>query len=106
VARGLLNGIARCGGCGDTMTVELVRGLRRYVCGCTRAVPADELDVIVLGRLYDRRRSTGATGPARLCEESQLVDRFLTDVTVGRDWTRPTVRWADAPTSTARAGRT
>ena len=95
VARGLLTGRVRCRECRTDMSVELVRGLRRYVCRCGRAVPADELDVLVLGRIYDRRRSAGATEPVRLCDESVVVDSFLGAVSVGRDWTRPTVRWAD-----------
>jgi hypothetical protein len=93
VARGLLNGRVRCGGCGAEMVIATVRGQRRYTCRCTRAVPADDLDVLVLGRIYDRRRSAGATEPVGLDGESVLVDRFLREVTVGRDWARPTLRW-------------
>jgi hypothetical protein len=87
------------------MSVELVRGLRRYVCRCARAVPADELDVLVLGRIYDRRRSAGEVGPVRLSEEATLVDRFVRAVTVGPQWTRPSVRWAD-PAGYARVAPT
>ena len=46
-------------------------------------MPADDLDVLVLGRIYDRRRSTGATEPVGLDGEPVLVDRFLRGVTVG-----------------------
>ena len=94
VYRGLLSGRVRCGGCAADMVVETVRGLRRYTCRCVRSVPADDLDVLVLGRIYDRRRSTGATEPVGLDGEPVLVDRFLRGVTVGRDWARPTLRWA------------
>jgi hypothetical protein len=87
------------------MTVETIRGLRRYICRCSRAVPADELDVLVLGRLYDRRRSTGRADPVRLCDEAHLVDTYLRGVTIGPDWTRPAIRWADPPTSTAAEAR-
>jgi len=106
VARGLLNGLVHCGTCGADMTAEPIRGLRRYICRCSRAVPADELDVLVLGRLYDRRRSTGRADPVRLCDEAHLVDTYLRGVTVGADWTRPTIRWAEVvPTSTAAESR-
>src|ERR1700754_3515273 len=94
VARGLCNGLVDCGACGAEMTVETIRGLRRYICRCTRAVPADELDVLVLGRVYDRRRSTGRADPVRLCDEAHLIDTYLLRVTVGPDWTRPSIRWA------------
>jgi len=93
VSRALLNGLVHCGMCGTAMTAETIRGLRRYVCRCSRAVPADELDVLVLGRVYDRRRSTGHTDPVRLCDESALIDAALRTVTIGPDWTRPTIAW-------------
>ncbi|SNT59359.1 hypothetical protein SAMN05421812_111166 [Asanoa hainanensis] len=106
VARGLCNGLVHCGTCGADMTAETIRGLRRYICRCSRAVPADELDVLVLGRLYDRRRSSGQVDPVRLCDEAHLVDTYLRGVTVGADWTRPAIRWAEpAATSTAAEGR-
>ncbi|GAA1889421.1 zinc ribbon domain-containing protein [Asanoa iriomotensis] len=106
VTRGLLNGRVHCGTCGAEMTAETIRGLRRYICRCSRAVPADELDVLVLGRVYDRRRSTGRADPVRLCDEAHLVDTYLRGVTVGADWTRPVIRWAEvAPTATAAEGR-
>ncbi|HET6212902.1 MAG TPA: hypothetical protein VFE14_08530 [Micromonosporaceae bacterium] len=96
-ARGMLEGLLRCEICGAAAVVRAVRDERRYVCACPRHLPVDCLDVVVLGLVYDRRRQLGKPLDAALGDEPALLRTFVAEVTVGKDWSRPTITWHLSP---------
>jgi hypothetical protein len=76
----------------------IVRGRNCYLCECAnRAIPCVDLDVTVLGLLYDRRRAMGAnTSPVALADEPRVVARLVTRVRVDAAPLSPRITWTDA----------
>jgi hypothetical protein len=79
------------------MRRAIVRGRNCYLCACeNRAIPCVDLDVTVLGLLYDRRRAKGmGTGPVALCDEPQLVAESVTRVRIDAAPFSPRITWTE-----------